>query len=75
MDREVDLVKKFMTARNYCKETGFPVKTMMERIVHCKAAQDCVFKASPGRTAPYYIDTIKFEKMMAAGEFKEVMES
>lgn len=68
-------MKQFVPARQYCKETGFPVRAMMEKLIHCSLASEFCFRTSSKRTAPYYIDVQKFEKMMEAGEFKEVLES
>lgn len=65
---------KYKTAREYCRESGFPVRAMMEKLVHCSLAPEFCFRTSNTRTAPYYIDVQKFEKMMEAGEFKEVLE-
>ena len=65
---------KYQTAREYCLESGFPVRAMMEKLVHCSLATEFCFRTSNTKTAPYYIDVQKFEKMMEAGEFKEVLE-
>ena len=65
---------KYQTAREYCRESGFPIRAMMEKLVHCSLAPEFCFRTSNTRTAPYYIDVQKFEKMMEAGEFKEVLE-
>ena len=46
----------------------------MEKLVHCSLATEFCFRTSNTKTAPYYIDVQKFEKMMEAGEFKEVLE-
>lgn len=67
-------MKQFVPARQYCKESGFPIRAMMEKLVHCSLAPEFCFRTSSKRTAPYYIDVQKFEKMMEAGEFKEVLE-
>lgn len=66
---------KYQTAREYCRESGFPVRAMMEKLVHCSLAEEFCFRTSNTRTAPYYLDVEKFERMLAAGEFKEVLES
>ena len=77
MDREVDIVKEFMRAREYCEKSGFPIHVMMERIVHCREALEsgCVQRLGSGRTSPYYLDIQMFEKKLERGDFKEVMES
>lgn len=66
---------KYQTAREYCRESGFPIRAMMEKLVHCSLAPEFCFRTSNTKTAAYYIDVQKFEKMMEAGEFKEVLES
>jgi len=68
-------MKQFVLARQYCKETGFPVRAMMEKLIHCSLASEFCFRTSDTRTAPYYIDVEKFERMLDRGEFKEVLES
>ena len=67
-------MKQFVPARQYCKESGFPIRAMMEKLVHCSLAEEFCFRTSNTRTAPYYIDVNKFEQMLAAGEFREVLE-
>lgn len=68
-------MKQYVLARKYCKETGFPVRAMMEKLIHCSLASEFCFRTSDTRTAPYYIDVEKFERMLDRGEFKEVLES
>jgi len=65
---------KYQTAREYCRESGFPVRAMMEKLVHCSLAPEFCFRTSNTKTAPYYIDVEKFERMLDRGEFKEVLE-
>ena len=65
---------KYVSARQYCKESGFPVRAMMEKLVHCSLAPEFCFRTSNNKTAPYYIDVQKFEKMMDRGDFREVLE-
>ena len=67
-------MKQFVSARQYCKESGFPIRTMMEKLVHCSLAEEFCFRTSNTKTAPYYIDVQKFEKMMDRGDFREVLE-
>lgn len=66
--------QKFQLARAYCKETGFPVRTMMEKIVHCAEAQECIFRNGSGKTSPFYVNIPVFEKKLARGDFREVLE-
>ena len=64
---------KYQKARDFCKETGFPVRAMMEKLVHCHLAPEFAFRTTSGQTAPWYIDTEKFKRMWEAGEFEEVL--
>ena len=66
-------MKKIMIAKEYCSQSGFPIRAMRQ-LLHCSLADEFSFRTTPGRTAPYYINTAQFEKMLAAGEFKEVLE-
>ena len=68
------MAQKYQSARAYCKETGFPVRAMMEKLVHCSLAPEFSFRTSNTKTAPYYIDVQKFEKMLERGDFREVLE-
>ena len=67
--------QKYQLARAYCRETGFPVRQMMEKLVHCSLAPEFCFRSGGAKTSPIYINVQKFERMMEAGEFKEVLES
>lgn len=68
------IMAKYQKARDYCKETGFPIRSMMEKIVHCKEGQECCFRTTSGKTAPWYLDVDKFEKKFQRGDFREVLE-
>ena len=71
----LNMAQKFQLARAYCKETGFPVRQMMEKLVHCSLAPEFSFRSGGGKTSPIYINVEKFEKMLERGDFKEVLEA
>lgn len=66
-------MKKYMSAKDYCKETGFGID-LMYRLLHCYLAEEFSYRSGSGKTSPYYIITTKFEKMLERGDFKEVLE-
>ena len=66
-------MKKYMSARAYCRETGF-LKTHMDRLLHCYLADEFSYRSGSGKTSPYFIIVPKFERMLESGEFKEVLE-
>lgn len=66
-------MKQFVQARQYCKESGFPIRAM-QQLLHCYLAPEFCFRTTSGKTAPFYINTVKFESMLEAGEFREVLE-
>lgn len=67
------MVKKYMGAKEYCDETGLK-HSIMTKLLHCYLAPEFSFRSGCGKTTPYYVITDKFEKMMEAGEFREILE-
>ena len=65
---------KYQKAIDYCRESGFPKRAMMERIVHSAEGAECCFRTTKGRTAPWYLNVDIFEKKLERGDFKEVLE-
>lgn len=66
-------MKRNISARKYCEETGFPVRAM-DRLLHSYLADRFSFRTTTGKTAPYYIIVPVFEAMQEAGEFREVLD-
>ena len=65
-------MKEYMSVREFCKESGFPLTTMM-KLVKRKNASEFAFKTSDKTTATVKIKTKVFMRMLDAGEFEEVM--
>lgn len=66
-------MQKYMSAREYCQETGLK-KSIMDKLLHCCLADEFSFRTGSGKTSPYYVITAKFEKMLERGDFKEILE-
>ena len=67
-------MKKYLSSSAYCRETGFPVRSMRE-LVHSNMSDEFCHRSSGARNATILIDVQKFERMLEAGEFREVLES
>lgn len=66
-------MKRYLTISEYCKESGFPIRAMRQ-LLHCYLAPEFCFRTTSGKTAPFYINVVKFESMLESGEFREVLE-
>ena len=67
-------MKKYVSANQYCQETGFP-RTQMDRLLHSFLGKDFSYRSGQGKTSPYYIIVPTFEKMLERGDFREVLEA
>lgn len=66
--------RKYMSANEYCKETGFP-RTHMDKLLHSFMGEEFSYRSGQGKTSPYYIIVPTFERMLDNGEFREILES
>lgn len=66
-------MKQYMHMNEYCKTTGFPERSM-EKLVHSRLSDEFCMKTSSARNAPYLIVVPAFEKLVASGEVREVLE-
>lgn len=64
-------MKKFMSMRQYCRESGFPLKKMAV-LVHSNQADEFTFRAE-GKNSTIRIDTERFEEKLRNGDFREVL--
>lgn len=67
-------MKKYISANAYCSETGFP-RTQMDKLLHSFLGAEFSYRSGQGKTSPYYIIIPVFERMLEAGEFREILES
>lgn len=67
-------MKKYVSANEYCQETGFK-RSCMDKILHSFLGAECSYRSGQGKTSPYYLITDKFERMLERGDFKEILES
>lgn len=67
-------MEKFMSIRQYCKESRFPIKAM-NKLVHSELGSEFTFTVSDGRNSTIRIFVNKFERMLARKEFDEVLKN
>lgn len=63
----------YMKLADYSEQSGLPMD-LLRRLTRSYLADQFCFRASGARNAPIYIIVDRFEKMMADGEFREVLE-
>ena len=61
-------MKKFMSMRKYCEESGFPLKKM-KILVHGDQAEEFTFREE-GKNSTIHIDTEVFERKLRKGDFR-----
>lgn len=67
-------MKKYASINEYCSETGFKPGTM-RNLLRSEYGSEFSFRTGSGKNAPYTIIVPVFERMLASGEFKEVLEA